>query len=273
MNKIKISSPDKIIYPKEHITKIEVAEYYRDISELMLPFVKNRLLSVIRCHEGVKSSCFFKKHPTTESEHITSFMDDDEEYFYITTTSGIINQSQMGTIEFHTWGSRVPKVDNPDLLVFDLDPDEKLSLNTLRTGVKNLKSVLDELGLISFLKTSGGKGYHIVLPLKFKDWDKCRTFAEQIALLLVEKWPKLFTANIRKIKRKGKIFVDYFRNSRGSTCVAPYSLRARNEASISFPIKWEDLDKISPNEINIKNYRKYLNDSWDEFFLNKQKIK
>lgn len=272
-NFVKISSPDKIIYPKHKITKLDVINYYVDIAPLMLPFLENRLLSVIRCHEGIDGKCFYKKHPTTEKEMVETFKLKNEEYFYIKDISQLVYQAQMGSIEFHPWGSSVPNIDKPNLMIFDLDPSEDVSLQKLRKGVLNLKSLLDELNLTSFLKTSGGKGYHILVPFsESNSWKNFENFAKQIAMLLEQKYSNLYTSNIRKDKRKGKIFIDYLRNSKGSTCVAPYSLRARDGAPISFPIDWSNLNKIKPNEINIKNYKKYLNNSFNNIFKIKQKI-
>ncbi len=273
---IEISSPDKLIYPKDKITKLDVAKYYETIAPFILPYLNKRLLSVIRCHQGVSDACFFKKHPTTEQDYVKIFKDKDDEYFYVTTKKELVYQAQMGTIEFHPWGSSVPRIEKPNIMVFDLDPDEKLPLNKLREGVKLLKEVLDELNLMSFLKTSGGKGYHVVVPFSSsKDWNSFSEFAKKIALYLESKHPKIFTSNIRKAERGNKIFVDWLRNSKGATCVAPYSLRSRDGATISLPIHWKDLNKISPNEVTIKNYTKYikLTDPWQEFFNVKQKIK
>lgn len=271
---LKISNPDKLVYPKDHITKLDVINYYIDIAPHMLPFLKNRLLSIIRCHDGVKGECFFKKHPTTEKEMVEAFKVKDDEYFYIKDISQLVFQAQMGTIEFHPWGSKTTSMDKPDIMVFDLDPAEKLPINKLRDGVLKLKELLDELNLQSFLKTSGGKGYHILVPFsQSKDWESFENFSKQISLLLENRYPDIFTTNIRKEKRKDKIFIDYLRNSKGATCVAPYSLRARDSATISFPIEWEDLDKIKPNEININNYKKYLNNSLKNIFTINQKLK
>lgn len=270
---IKITNPDKILFPKQKIKKIDLINYYIDISSLMLPYLKNRPLSVIRCHEGINEDCFFKKHLSSD-KFIKSFVDGEEEYFCIDDQIGLIYQAQLGTIEFHTWGSTLPKVEKPDCMVFDLDPDKKLSIEKLRQAVENIKSILDELSLQSFLKTSGGKGYHIVIPFKnCKNWDKFYDFSRQIALLTENKWQNLFTTNLKKSERKGKIFIDYLRNNRGSTCVSPYSLRARDNAPISFPISWDNLYKISPEQININNYKSYLNNSWDNFFDIDQQIR
>ncbi|MBR6779222.1 MAG: non-homologous end-joining DNA ligase [Clostridia bacterium] len=273
---VEISSPEKILYPKDKITKLDVAKYYEKVAPLMLPYLNKRLLSVIRCHQGIGDACFYKKHPTTENEYVKSFLDGDDEYFYVSNKKELVYQAQMGTIEFHTWGSQIPKIEKPNVMVFDLDPDEKLPIEKLREGVKLLKNVLDKLDLMSFLKTSGGKGYHIVVPFSnSKNWDSFNNFAKKLASFLESNYPNVFTSNIRKSERGGKIFVDWLRNSKGATCIAPYSLRSRDGATISMPISWRDLDKILPNEVNIKNYTKYIkqNDPWQEFFNVKQKLK
>lgn len=271
--KLKITNPDKVLYPKQKITKLDVINYYMDISRFMLPYVKNRLISVIRCHDNIEKEKFFKKHPTTDKDMVETYLDGDEEYFYISNQTQLVYQAQMGTLEFHTWGSLVHKIEKPNIMVFDLDPDEKLPLNKLRMAVLKAKTVLDVLNLKSYLKTSGGKGYHILVPFnKNKGWDEFYEISKQIALLLENKWPKIFTTNIKKAERKNKIFVDYLRNNRGSTCVAPYSLRARDGASISFPISWDDLNKIKPSEITIKNYTKYINNAWKDFCISSSKI-
>ena len=272
--KIEITNPEKIIFPKQKIKKIDVINYYFNVADLMLPFVKNRLLAVIRCHGGIAGECFFKKHPTNDADVCQRFFDDDEEYFFVKTQKDIISQVQMGTLEFHTWASDVKNLEKPNMMVFDLDPDEKLPLAKLCDAALKVKSVLDDLSLESFLKTSGGKGYHIVVPFKScGGWENFYGFAKQIALLAEGKWPNIFTTNIKKSARGGKIFLDYLRNNRGSTCVAPYSLRARDGASISMPIAWQDLPRIKPNEITIKNYQKYQTNSWQDFCNIKQKIK
>jgi len=273
MEEIKITNPEKILFPEQNVTKLDVINYYIYVGNLMLPFVENRLLSVIRCHEGINENCFYKKHPTTDKKMVKIKKVSGEEYFYIESIKQLIYQAQMGTLEFHVGASNVKKLSKPNIMVFDLDPDEKLSLQKLRSAVIKLKKLLDELGLKSFLKTSGGKGYHIVIPFsETTNWEKFYNFSEQIALIAENKWPDIFTTNIRKNERKNKIFVDYLRNSKSSTCVAPYSLRARNKATISMPIDWNDLNKIKPNEITIKNYKKYLNKSWNGFFETKQKL-
>ncbi|MGN0961108.1 MAG: non-homologous end-joining DNA ligase [Christensenellales bacterium] len=274
MKEIKITNPDKILFPKDKLRKIDIINYYIEVSNLMLPYIKNRLLSVIRCHEGIDGEKFFKKHPTNDKGMVQIYLEGKEEYFYISKNYELIYQAQMGTIEFHIWGSNIKNLENPNFMVFDLDPDENLSLNKLRKSVLKVKSVLDKLNLKSYLKTSGGKGYHIVVPFaSSKDYASFYDFSKQIALIVENNWKEDFTTNLKKEKRKGKIFIDYLRNNRGSTCVAPYSIRARDGAPISMPISWEDLFKIKPNEVTIKNYKKYINNAWEDFFEIKQKLK
>ena len=273
MNSFKVTNPDKILFPVDNITKMDIVNYYIEISSLMLPFIENRLLSVIRCHDNIKEECFFKKHPTTDKNMVKIKKVNGEDYFYITNQTQLVYQVQMGTIEFHTWGSCVKEINMPNLMVFDLDPDKDLSLEITRKAVLKVKSLLDKLNLISFLKTSGGKGYHIVVPIKSKSWKSFYDFSKNIALLVEKEWTKEFTTNLKKSERKGKIFIDYLRNNKGSTCVAPYSVRARNGAPVSMPISWKDLFKIKPNQITIKNYKKFLNHSWENFFKISQSIK
>ena len=271
MKKFKITNPEKILFNKGKIKKIDIINYYIDISCLMLPFIENRLLSVIRCHGDNGNECFYKKHPSNDKDMVKTKKVSGEEYFYINTQEELVYQVQMGTIEFHPWGSVVKSLTKPNMMIFDLDPDEKLPLAKLRDAVIKVKSVLDELNLTSFLKTSGGKGYHIVVPFKeSSSWNNFYAFSRKVAEFVESKWPNVFTANIRKAERKGKIFIDYLRNHKGSTCVAPYSVRARDNAPISMPILWKDINKIKPNEITIKNYKNYLNNSWKNYFESSQ---
>jgi len=270
---IKITNPEKKIFGKSKITKLDICKYYQKVSKRMLPYLEYRILSTVRCPEGIEGECFFKKHYEKEIEgfakiEITNKENEKEEYFYITGIEGLINESQMNGIEFHVWGSRVNDIKHPDIMVFDLDPDEGLGLKKLRDGVRDLKSILDELNLKSYLKTSGGKGYHVVVPIKDVGWKEFRSIAKNIAVLMENKWPNKYTSNMRKDKRKNKIFIDWVRNTKGATSVAPYSLRAREKASVSMPIFWRELDKIKPNEIKLEEALKRLKrkDPWEDFF-------
>ncbi len=278
---VKLSNPDKIIFDDPQITKSDVARYYEQVAERMLPYVSHRILSIVRCPKGASQPCFYKKHPGPGSKGIVtidvpSSKGDSKEYFYIENASGLIWEVQMGTLEFHTWGSRVEELEKPDIMVFDLDPDEGMDVETICSGVKNLKSVLDELSLKSYLKTSGGKGYHVVVPLKPSvSWDTFNDFAKGVAQVMEKKWPDRYTSNVRKANRANKIFIDWIRNGRGATSIAPYSLRAREGARISMPIFWDELDRVPPDSIDIENalLRITGEDPWEDFFRNHQMLK
>ncbi|WP_331654427.1 DNA ligase D [Aminipila sp.] len=278
---IKISNPDKVIFDDPVITKADVVQYYAKVSNRMLPYVNHRVLSIVRCPKGVSQTCFYKKHPGSESKGvitipITNSDGETEDYFYIEGVSGLISEVQMGTLEFHTWGSRVQELEKPDVMVFDLDPDEGMELSRIRQGVRDIKSILDELSLNSYLKTSGGKGYHIVVPLKpVVTWDAFHDFAKGVAEVMEQKWPDRYTSNVRKAKRSGKIFIDWIRNGRGATSIAPYSIRARRGARVSMPISWDELDIVAPDGIHMADalIRINENDPWKDFFQNDQRLK
>ena len=270
---IEITNPDKIIYKKPKVTKMDIVNYYKAVSKRMLPLIENRLISTIRYPSGSKGSSFFKKH--FENLHkflglkrIKSKKEHQNDYYYIKDINGLISEVQMNSYEFHVWGCLASDLSHADMLVFDLDPDELLSLKRLREGVKDLKSILDEYELSSFLKTSGGKGYHVVVPLNAKvTWKTARLIAKNIAELMEARWPNKYTSNMKKSKRKGKIFIDWVRNTKGATSVAPYSLRIRKKLTVSMPISWNELDKIKPDEITIEEAIKRLKrkDPWQKF--------
>ena len=278
---IKITSLDKVIFQDPEIKKADVVRYYAKMSERMMPYAGNRILSIVRCPKGISEACFFKKHPGPDSKGIVTLpiltgSGEEEDYFYIGNTSGFISEAQMGTLEFHTWGSRVDDLEKPDMMVFDLDPDEGMELERVRQGVKDIKSLLDQLSLISYLKTSGGKGYHVVVPLKPSvGWDAFHDFARHIAELMEQKWPDRYTSNVRKDKRKDRIFIDWIRNGRGATSIAPYSIRARKGARVSMPITWEELDKVTPDGVDMADALMRIdgNDPWKDFYHIDQRLK
>ena len=278
---ITISNPGKVIFQDPDITKEDVVRYYAQVSGRMLPYVARRVLSIVRCPKGVSQACFYKKHPGPDSKGIVTISipssdREAEEYFYIENAAGLISETQMGTLEFHTWGSRVDELEKPDMMVFDLDPDEGMDLPTVRRGVRDVKDILDELSLASYLKTSGGKGYHVVVPLKpAASWEAFHDFARRVAEVMEQRWPDRYTSNVRKASRKGRIFIDWIRNGRGATSVAPYSIRARNGARVSMPISWEDLDKVAPGGVSMADALSIIHgaDPWKGFFQHDQMLK
>lgn len=269
---IEITHPDKIIIKKGKITKKDIAEYYKLISDKMMQFLDNRLISTIRCPNGKEK--FFMKHLNTKSKNIgKKIIKDDnvdtrDDYYFIKNKNGLIEEVQSNSYEFHIWGSKQNCVNKPDLLVFDLDPDIKMPIKEVRKGVKDLKKILDELNLKSYLKTSGGKGYHIYIKLDSTSWKKTEKIAKDICEIMTSRYPEKYTTNMRMKNRKNKIFIDYLRNKKGATSVCPYSIRLKDNAPVSAPITWKELDKIKPDDINIKNIKARLKkDPWADFFI------
>ena len=246
---IKISNPGRIVFPEAKVTKGELADYYRAVAPLMLEWAANRPISLVRCPQGRAKKCFFQKHdsgsfgPHVRHVPIREKNGKQEDYLYVDGADGLIACVQMGTIEFHGWGSRTGDVEKPDRMVFDLDPDEGLDFSAVKKAATDLKRHLGDMGLQTFPLLTGGKGLHVVVPLTPQaEWPAVKDFAQRFALALAEAEPDRFTANLSKAQRKGRIFLDYLRNQRGATAILPYSARARENAPVSAPIAWEELD-------------------------------
>ncbi|MEO6248108.1 MAG: DNA ligase D [Sphingomicrobium sp.] len=244
----RITNPDRIIFPGDEISKGQLADYYAAIGAPIMIDAANRPLTLIRCPQGRSKHCFFQKHDTGsmgEFVHHVPVTEKDgstEDYLYVDRVEGLLGCVQMGTIEFHGWGSRIDPLENPDRMVFDLDPDEGLDFGAVRDGAEKLRALLADLGLETFPLLSGGKGIHVVAPLDQRaDWPAVKSFAERFSRAIAEQFPKLFTANIRKNQRTGRIFVDWLRNQRGATAVLPYSARAREGAPVAAPIDWSEV--------------------------------
>jgi bifunctional non-homologous end joining protein LigD len=257
-----VSNPDRVIYTSPRITKLEVVRYYEAIGPRMLPHVAGRPLSLVRCPQGIEGQCFFQKHvgtrlaPGVERVPIRE-KDGVEDYLTVTSVDGLIGLAQFGNIEFHTWGSHAPAVDRVDQIIFDLDPDTDLGWPRVVEAAQLTRGLLNELGLPTFLKTTGGKGVHVVVPVKpTRDWDQVKRFAQAVATQLARVAPDRFTAQLAKNRRGGRIFIDYLRNGRGATAIAAYSLRARPGAPVSMPIAWDRLSArrdIRGDVFNLRN--------------------
>jgi bifunctional non-homologous end joining protein LigD len=245
---IKISSRDRVIYPESGLTKGQLADYYAAVAPVALRWLADRPISLVRCPQGRAKHCFFQKHDAGsfgENVHHVDVREKDgsvEPYLYIDDLDGIMACVQMGTIEFHGWGSLVADIEKPDRLVFDLDPDEGLDFGMVKKAAEDLKEHLADIGLTSWPLLSGGKGVHVVVPLiPQAEWPAVRSFAERFARALAQAEPERFTANLKKLNRKGKIFIDYLRNQRGATAVLPYVARARENAPVAAPVTWSEL--------------------------------
>lgn len=263
---VRISSRERVIFPESGQTKGQLADYYAAIAPLMLPFAANRPISLVRCPQGRAKKCFFQKHDSgsfgSHVHHvpIREKAGGTEDYLYITDSAGILSCVQMGTIEFHGWAARSGDVEAPDRMIFDLDPDEGLDFEDVKQAARDIRRKLSDLGLVSFAMLSGGKGVHVVVPLKpGHSWDEHKDFARRFAEALTMAEPERFVATMSKAKRKGRIFIDWLRNQRGSTAVVPYSARARAGAPVAVPIGWDELkDMTDAHPFSIDDARKLL---------------
>ncbi|WP_066665310.1 MULTISPECIES: DNA ligase D [unclassified Sphingomonas] len=253
---VKISSRDRVIFPDSKITKGQLADYYAAVAPILLPWLANRPISLVRCPQGRAKQCFFQKHDAGSfgaHVHHVDIREKDgstEPYLWIDDADGVLACVQMGTIELHGWGSRVDDVEKPDRLVFDLDPDEGLDFAKVKKAAEDLKEHLADLGLTSFPMLTGGKGVHVIVPLSPQaEWPAAKSFAERFARALAQAEPERFTANLKKAERKGRIFIDYLRNQRGSTAVMPYVARARPGAPVSVPLSWSELRDVDSAQL------------------------
>ncbi|MBB4618818.1 DNA ligase D [Sphingomonas abaci] len=248
---VNVTHRSRPIFPDSDRTKGDLADYYATLAPLMLPFAGNRPVSLVRCPQGRGRRCFFQKHDAGSfGEHVHRVAIRDkagvsDDYLYVDDADGLVACVQMGGIEFHGWGSSVAAIERPDRMVFDLDPDEGLAFADTRKAAEHLKEQLAELGLTSFPLLSGGKGVHVVVPLRpDADWATVKHFAERFARALATMEPDRFVATMSKSRRAGRIFIDWLRNQRGSTAVMPYSARARSGAPVAAPVSWTELRAI-----------------------------
>jgi bifunctional non-homologous end joining protein LigD len=280
---ISLSHPDRVLYPQEGITKADLARYYQDIAEWILPQVRGRLLSLVRCPEGQSGSCFYQKHPMESQPaaiRVQRFEESDgpETGLFIEDEAGLTALVQLGVLEIHPWGSRVSDLEHPDLCTFDLDPGPGVAWPSVLRAARDLRDLLGGLGLESFVKTTGGKGLHVVVPFSgVPGWPELKAFSRSIAGELARRSPDRYTAKLSKASRGGRIFIDYLRNGRGATAVAAYSTRATPVASVAVPLSWEELSpSLRPDQYGVKNVRRRLEklarDPWKRLFELKQSL-
>ena len=244
-----LTNLDKVLYPEQGITKAQLIAYLAVVADWMLPHVANRPLTIVRCPEGRHKNCFFQKKiapgtpaaigtvPVTELE-----TGETSDYMVVHDMPGLIALAQLGTLEIHTWGCHADKIERPDLLVFDLDPAEDVAWDRVALAAFELRRRLDELGLVSFVKTTGGKGLHVVAPIARRlGWDELKQFSRQVVERMAEAEPRLYTTNMAKAHRPGRIFLDYLRNGRNATFITPYSPRRRHGAPVAVPVAWDEL--------------------------------
>lgn len=278
-----ISSPGKVLFKKENLTKKDVLNYYREISKVMLPYMEGRPLSLVRCPNGPEDECFYQMHisgKVPDAFHTFPIKEKDGQGIYLAIDSkrGLEELVQINAFEIHAWNCHWNNYMRPDQIVMDLDPGGGVSWEEVVEGAFELKDMLEDLGLQSFVKLTGGKGLHLHIPIApLYDWDHVKSFSEALALELVSRNPKKYVANMSKKLRGKKIFVDYLRNGYGSTAVVPYSLRARPMSSVALPVEWSELKKIKgPQEFTmekaLKKIRTRKRDPWAGMKKLKQRI-
>ncbi|MGV3482902.1 MAG: DNA ligase D [Planctomycetaceae bacterium] len=272
---VRLTSPEKVLFSDGEITKLDLAQYYLSIADWILPHVANRPLSLVRCPEGAEKECFFQKHPGVGTPKTFRLIPVKEKsttrnYLLVDTADDLVSLAQIGALEIHVWGSKADKLESPDRLIFDLDPDPSVKWPRVVESAHQIRAFLDDLGLRSFVKTTGGKGLHIVIPLQRRhDWDEVKAFSKQVAEIIEQADPQRYTCNMSKAARGGKIFIDYHRNGRSATAIAAYSTRAKAGATVSVPLSWEELTPdIRSDSFTIQNLperlRKLKKDPWAE---------
>jgi bifunctional non-homologous end joining protein LigD len=280
---VKITHPDRVLFAATATTKLDLAEYFLAVSDRMLPYCSRRALSLVRCPEGPANQCFFQKHTkkgmpdALKSVPVPEGDGEVADYLMVDSAAGLVAVAQIGGIEIHLWGSRARTLEKPDRLVFDLDPDPSVDFDGVRAAARDVRKLLETAGLETFPLITGGKGIHVVAPLDAsQDWETIKGFAKGVATKLAEHEPDRFIATMSKAKRKGRIFIDWLRNERGSTAIAPYSPRAKAEASVAVPVSWTELSRIeAASAFTIPDVLKRIKrkaDPWAGYFDVRQKI-
>jgi bifunctional non-homologous end joining protein LigD len=277
---VKLTHPERILWPESGLTKQGLADYYAEIADWILPHVAGRVLSLLRCPSGTGEQCFFAKHPFAGLSKAVRQVDvgEDEPMLALGSVEGLISLVQAGVVEIHPWGSRTDDLERPDRLIFDLDPGEGAPWSAVIAAAGEVRDRLRSHGLKSFVKTTGGKGLHVVVPVEpAVGWAETKSFTASIAEAMAADHPDRYVATAAKRARRGRIYVDYLRNDRGATAVAAYSTRALPQASVSTPLEWDELSNgLRSDHFTVGNLRHRLaflkHDPWRGFFSVRQRI-
>jgi DNA ligase D len=280
---VRLTSPTKVLYPEQGITKQDLAEYYLAVADRMLPHVARRPITLVRCPSGSQKKCFYQRHAGSgapaELGHVPiDGFGDEQDFLYIKDTKGLIALVQMDVLEIHPWNALVDRTDRPDRIIFDLDPGAGLGFADVVAAAHDVRAALKARGLSSFVKTTGGKGLHVVAPVVRRyEWSDVKAFARATAEAMAAKEPKRFLTRISKAERRGRIFVDYLRNDATATAVAPYSTRARAGAPVATPLNWSEVKpSLDPAAFTVKTVparlKRLRTDPWAEIGDLKQKL-
>lgn len=274
---IELSHLNKIFYPKANLTKNDIVDYYHKISPYFIDYVKNHIIVMHRFPDGIKKSGFYQK---AVPDYFPSWIKiktvelkkgEKQTLVVIQDAASLVYLANQGVLVFHSWLSSIDSVNNPSKIVFDFDPSNG-EIKDLHFAAKKVKKIIEDRGLVPYVMTTGSRGYHVVVPIKANHtFKEVHEFAKNIAHKLAEQYPDKLTDEIEKSKRKGRIFIDYLRNSFGQTSVAPYSLRAKEGAPVATPIDWDELSTTGPQKYSIKNIFKRLghkDDPWKNFERN-----
>jgi len=259
---VRFSHPDRIYWTDVEITKQQLAAYYRSVWSRMAPHVIDRPLALVRCPQGVGNQCFFQKHAAAglTDPRIHRVKDKmGEELIYIEDLDGLLTLVQAGVLEVHVWGSTIGDIEQCNRIVFDLDPGDEVPWSAVVSAARELHDRLDTAGLKSFVKTSGGKGLHVMVPITGADWETTKDFAHDMTLAMAADNPERYVSKMTKSIRRGRIFIDYLRNGRGATAVVAYSTRARPGAPVSTPVGWDELGPdLTPTKFTLLNMSRRL---------------
>jgi bifunctional non-homologous end joining protein LigD len=278
---VRLSNPGKILYPEQGITKGQLADYYVAVAERMLPHVALRPVTMVRCPMGQETKCFYQRHAGSgvpEQLHEVAIPGFIEPYLYISDVAGLVAMVQMGVLEIHPWGVRVESPDRADRIVFDLDPAEGLGFDAVIEAAKEVRQRLKALGLVSFVKTTGGKGLHVVAPAEATvPWKEVKSFAKGVSAEMAADAPDKYLTTASKADRIGRIFIDYLRNDPTSTAVAPYSTRSRKGAPVAMPLRWEQVKAgLDPCDYTVETVPALIarqrSDPWAEMLEVRQKL-
>ena len=272
---LRLTHPDRVIDVQSGLTKLDIVNYYASVADVLLPHLKSRPVSLVRAPAGTTGELFFQKHAKTGEipgvKLLKEALDPGHaRLLSISNLTGLLSAAQMNTLEFHTWNAVATSIDKPDRMIFDLDPGEKVTWSDMQDAATLVRTLLEALSLLPFIKTSGGKGLHIVVPLKkLHDWDTVNGFSRAIVQHLAKTIPQKFVAKSGPKNRVGKIFVDYLRNGFGATTVSAWSVRARPGLGVSVPFAWSELKELSGSGrwtiINISKRIAVGNSVWDEY--------